>query len=733
MTTANTNLKATMSHAALSASLAFSFAAVADTAHAQQAAPAAPTGQPVELQEIEVQGAGSGTGTPENTNDAVLGTTRVPTSVLDTPQSVNVISAEQIEQRQTNTLAEALRNVPGITVNAGEGGGGTPGGDNFNIRGFSAQGSVFLDGLRDTGQFSRDLFNLEQVEVFQGASGSSFGRGVGGGAINLATKTAKDHFFADFESTVGTYDYFRGTADINAPINENIAARINIMGHDQSVSERDFVEQQRWGIAPTVTFGMVGPTSLTLSYLHQEENNVPDYGVPYLNNRPGTEEGIRRDAWYGFLDDFEDTVADVFTATFKHEFDNGLRFTNVTRIGNYDRDRTVTPQRIAPSTQCATPGAVAGQVVRCRRPREIETFTVTNQSTLEAEFATGGLNHQLVLGADVNYEDHKQINYNDGNGANVPPLDIFNPGEPGFGGSSRVFTGQIDSEVNSYGLSIYDRVELGHGFFAIGSFRYERYEVDYETRDASNVVNPASSGTQEENLITYQAALQYKPWENHTYYISASHAELPLADPTTSDGLGGTVGFDPEEVDTYEIGGKVNFFGDRLGVGANLFYTERSNMRVTDVNNVVTLEGVRRARGFDFQVNGRITDAWAVNAAYTFIDSKIVDPTSVNNGNEMFRVPKHSWSLWSTYDVTENFTVGAGLTYVGKRWTNEANTAEAPDQLVLDAVASYKWDNITFQLNALNLTNELTYERFHGAQVVPGPGRTILLSTRVSF
>lgn len=714
---------ATMSQAALSASLAFSFVATADSAHAQQTPPANAGNQGIELETIEVRG--DGAGTPENTNEARPATARVPTTVLDTPQAITVISAEQIEERQTNTLAEALRNVPGITVNAGEGGGGTPGGDNFNIRGFSAQGNVFLDGLRDTGQFSRDLFNLEQVEVFQGASGASFGRGVGGGAINLATKTAKDHFFADFEGTVGTYDYFRGTADINAPINENIAARLNVMGHDQAVSERDFVENSRWGIAPTITFGMVGPTSLTLSYLHQEENNRPDYGVPYLNGRPGTEEGIRRDAWYGFLDDYEDTTADVFTSTFKHEFTNGIRFTNVTRVAQYDRDRWVTPQRLV------SPGNTL--VNRNRQSRVTETFTVTNQSTLEADFATGSLNHEFVAGVDVNYEDHKQVNFTDSRNGTYPQQGVFDPGEPGYANATRSFNGQIDSEVNSYGFSLYDRVELGHGFFAIGSFRYERYEVDYETRNAANVINPASTGTQEENLITYQAALQYKPWENHTYYISASHAELPLADPTTSDGLGGSVGFDPEEVDTYEIGGKVNFFGDRLGVGANVFYTERTNMRITETDGTVTLEGKRRARGFDFQVNGRITDAWSVNAAYTFIDSKIIDSTSANNGNEMFRVPKHSWSVWTTYELFQNFTVGAGLTYVGERWTNEANTSQAPDQLVLDAMASYKWDNITFQVNALNLTNELTYERFHGAQVIPGPGRTILLSTKVSF
>lgn len=658
---------------------------------------------------------------------------RMPTSVQDTPQVINVIPRAVLDERQAVGLTDAIRYVPGVTLNAGEGGGSTPRGDNFNIRGFSAQGDVFADGLRDIGLYNRDTFNLESVEVVKGSSGSYFGRGSGGGSINLTTKKPQPDRFANFDATIGTDSYYRGTADVNVPIDEWSAFRINAVGMDREFAGRDMVEMNRWGIAPSLTMGMNTGTTVTASYMHQRDDNVPENGVPYFDGLPITEQGVPRSNWYGYLDDFEKMRADVATLEIEHVANDWLTLSNATRIGDYFADRWTTvgqPGLMGPNCPVLVPGCT--MTGHAHQARALDAFTVQNQTSANANFATGFLRHEMVASVDLNYEDYGQQNYSMV-GA-LPSMDVFNPAYE-FSGQRREKNTRLDSEVRSVGLSLYDRVEFAPGFFAIGNVRYEHYDIEGVLTDRNGIVTDEGEGSF--GLWTFQGALQWKPRENQTYYVSVGSAELPLYDPKREYSGFSELTSDPEKVITYEVGGKVNILDDRLGLGASVFRIERTNMRSEgDAGDPVQiLDGERIVTGFEVQADGQITDRWNVMAGYAFLDSEIVNPGNAIDGNRMPLVPKHSGFVWTSYDVSDRFTLGGGISVVGERFANDQNTNELPSHFQVDALASYQVnDKLKLQINAFNLTDERGYERSHPArQAYPITGRTVLFTTSLSF
>src|SRR6478672_7902301 len=204
--------------------------------------------------------------------------------LLDTPQTVTVISDQTLRRQNLLTLRDALATVPGITFGAGEGGGGY--GDSINLRGYSANNDVTVDGVRDSAQYSRtDPFNLQQIEIYNGANSVFNGSGSVGGTINLVSKVPQASNLAIVSAAGGTDDYWRATADINRRVSDLIAVRLNLMWHRNDVPGRDVEDFRRWGIAPAITIGIGGPTSLTLAYVRQHDNNVPVYGIPYFLNQ----------------------------------------------------------------------------------------------------------------------------------------------------------------------------------------------------------------------------------------------------------------------------------------------------------------------------------------------------------------------------------------------------------------------------------------------------------------
>lgn len=268
-------------------------------------------------------------------------------NVEDVPHVVNVITEETLQEQGVASLEQALRNVPGITTQIGEG--GVMSGDQFFIRGLSAKNDIFTDGLRDFGVYTRDSFNYGQVEVFKGPSATAFGRGAAGGGINTTSKTPVSDTFGSLNVAGGMADNMRVTGDRNQDLGDGIAARIAVMAHSNGVEGRDRIESERWGIAPSIGFGLDGPTSATIAYLHQDERKVPDYGIPTIQPtvndfaRPAPDFRIDSSNNYGLASDRDDAVVDSITFRLRHEVNDVLTLTSDLRYGVYQRYWQATP------------------------------------------------------------------------------------------------------------------------------------------------------------------------------------------------------------------------------------------------------------------------------------------------------------------------------------------------------------------------------------------------------
>jgi catecholate siderophore receptor len=254
----------------------------------------------------------------------------VPGKILDTPQSVNVIPAQVLQEQGATTLTEALKNVPGITLNAGEGG---THGDLVNLRGFSVSDDYFLDGLRDTGLYTRDAFDYDSVEVLKGPSSTLFGRGTTGGAINQVTKSPELYPIDNFSVTGGTNAELRGTADVNYVLDDDAALRVNVMGQRNNIDGEPFARNQRWGIAPAIAFGLGTDTVWTLKYLHQQQDDIPNTGVPFLFGQPAP---VPKTAFYGLpSDDRYQTDVEIVTGKVEHKINDIFSVSDTVRYGSY--------------------------------------------------------------------------------------------------------------------------------------------------------------------------------------------------------------------------------------------------------------------------------------------------------------------------------------------------------------------------------------------------------------
>ncbi|MGE0704173.1 MAG: TonB-dependent receptor plug domain-containing protein, partial [Vicinamibacterales bacterium] len=329
----------------------------------------------------------------------IVSTPKFTEPLRDIPQTVTVITNQVIQSQGVTTLRDVLRNVPGVTFQAGEGGGGLPG-DTFTMRGFSSRNDIFIDGIRDAGGYSRDAFNLEQVEVIKGPSSSIAGRGATGGAINQVTKTPG---LSDAQSAsigFGNSDFRRGTIDVNRPIEalgDAAAFRLNAMWTDSGVPGREVVENNSWGIAPALAFGLGRPTQVTLKYQHITQDNVPDYGLPWGTNYPGYATGafqadppVDQSNFYGLEDyDFEDVRSDVATIDLQHRFGNSMTLRNATRYSDTDRDSAITAPR-PPNRQL--------------QRRNMSNANVSNQTNPGLTFVQGAVQHDVSAGLELSRE-----------------------------------------------------------------------------------------------------------------------------------------------------------------------------------------------------------------------------------------------------------------------------------------------------------------------------------------
>jgi catecholate siderophore receptor len=729
---------------------------VAGSLSAQTATPAPATPEGVaELPEVLVEGEQDRVYKPDRVQ-----TPKYTQPLRDIPQTVTVVPQSVIQERNATSLRDVLRNVPGITMQAGEG--GVPTGDNMSIRGFNARTDLFVDGIRDFGGYTRDPFNMEQVEVTKGPASSNAGRGSTGGSINLASKTPRLDPSYSGETGVGTDDYVRSTADVNQPLGEHSALRVNALYHEATVPGRGVANEQRQGLAASLAFGLETDTRLILSYFHMDSEGLPDYGIPWVPG-PSTAAGVTTtylnglgarandipdvsfDNFYGLLErDYERIRTDIATVQFEHDFNDNLRFTNTFRAGQTERDSVTTAPRFA-DVQAGPNITYDGTINRNFQSRDQVDRIIADQINLIAKFETGLLRHDLVAGAEVVHETSK--NFGRVVIGGTPTTTLGNPDpDQNFTGRIRRSGAYTESEALSLSAYLFDTVSLGDHWQLTGGLRYDRFDIDY-TSVASTGAPAYASGARTnlsrvDEMVSWRAGLVYKPVENGSIYLGYGTSFNPSAEGLTLNNTAtaaNNVNLDPEQSRTVELGTKWDLLQDRLQLTAAVFRTDKTNARTedpADPTDTVVLDGEQRVQGIEFGFAGSLTDDWRVFGGYTLLDSEVVasnNPREV--GRELMNTPRHSANLWTVYDLPLGFQVGAGLQFTDSRFNSNNDAArEAPSFCLFDAMLGYEVSkNFSLRLNLYNLADKQYIDRVGGGHFIPGAGRSAVLTASYKF
>jgi catecholate siderophore receptor len=649
---------------------------------------------------------------------------KFPVPLKDVPQSITIVPEKLMEEQAVTTVQEALRNVPGIGLQAGEGGG--PQGDNLTLRGFNARNDFFIDGIRDQGSYFRDVFNLESVEVIKGPSSFYFGRGSTGGIINQTSKTPRLAPSYGGELSAGSGPIFRTTADLNQPFSESAALRVNLMAHYNEFVERDEAKRRRLGFAPSVAFGLGTPTQLTLSYFLQYENNIPDYGHPFVFGAPPK---IDRDTFFGLRDkDYERTLANIGTARLDHRFSDQLSLRNTLRYSHVDREAAPTAPRIAVPPAPGTPPALIA-VNRNRPERDTQETILSNQTDLTARFDTYGMKHTLNGGIELARETFDVLRFNHP-GA---PTNLANPNPGDPLNTPRTLAADSDTTSLGFGIFAADQIKLNDYFEVVGGARWDIFNTEFDDHE-NNLTR-----TRTDKMWSYRGGLIFHPVPSHSYYFSYGSSWNPSAEALSLNDANQDT--PPEKNRTFEVGAKIELMQGALNLQGALFQIDKTDARTDDpiTGTVEVLDGKQRVRGFEVGIAGRVLPGWNVFAGYTFLDSEIRESNDLQGGvpiegKDLQNVPEHSATLWTTYDFLDKWQVGGGPTYVGSRYSNNSNTNRIPGYIRWDATIAYQLsEKIQLRLNGQNLTNQLFYENTHPAHVVPAAGRAFIFSTAFKF
>lgn len=685
--------------------------------------------------------------------------------LVDTPRAVTIIPEQIIQQTAATSLQDLLRNSPGITFGAGEG--GQPLADRPFIRGQSSGNNIFVDGIRDTGGQQREVFNLEQVEVIKGADSVYSGRGSGGGSINLSSKSPKLTDFTAVSAAAGTDAYLRGTVDTNIVLNENSALRVNLMAAQGDVPGRDVVDYDKWGVAVSIAAGLGTDTTVTGSYYHLDSDQMPDYGIPLASkvggfgpNFPNGISDVPTDSFYGVTArDFLTNKVDSVTLDVQHRFSDALTIRNVTRYAQTLNDYIVT------NPGDGTTALIDGVwwMRRGTKSRWNPTETTANVTDIFGKIEQGGITHNYDVGLELSREINRNASYVITNlsgtacpgslaGTGATPLvdctPVYdpNPSDPWTGSITR--GAETYSNTNTLGVYAFDSINIGERWVLNLGVRYDSYDVDGITLGRGATVPTVDEG--DWDFVNYQVGLVYKPTENTSVYASYATSSTP---PTLSGGDqnasgGGTDAdgelLDPEDTENMEVGAKAMLFGERLSVSGTVFQTTRKNAQIEVESGVFEQAGETKVKGLELSVSGNITPAWTVFGGYTYMDSELVRGAYSNTkvGDPLNQTPKNSVSLFTTYRVLPKMTLGGGVYYVDKVFGGNQggagggnNAVFLPDYTRLDLFGSYEiTDRVSVQLNVQNATDEAYFLRTNGSHHAdPAPERQAILTLNARF
>ena len=680
--------------------------------------------------------------------------------LLDTPKSVSVISKQLIEDTQVTTLSDALRTVPGITLGAGEG--GNPNGDRPFIRGYNSESSMFVDGVRNSTSQNREMFAVEQVEVIKGSASSLGGAGSVGGSVNMISKVAKKGDALEGSVAAGTDNYQRITLDSNKDFGNGIAARVAVMGHqNEKAGQHDGAEYKRAGIAPSITFGLDSDTRATLSYYYLKSDDTPDSGVPYNYDATkkatvGKPVDVKQGIYYGLHDrDFQKQENQIGTIKLEHDINDNLTITNTAVYNKSTNDYLWT------QPDDSKGNVLNDKVWRRINSRITDTDIFTDQLALTGKFNTGTIKHKFNVGAEYSDQESNKGSYT----TTYPGYAGTTTG--GFNSDCKINDAWCTSLTNPSSkeewlgtavanrnttttttkvTSVYllDNIEFNPQWLLDLGLRWDKFDTEQVTN---------ATGAKLENnkdFFTYQAGLTFKPVENGSIYASYATS----ANPVGVDGGDGSeaigqayMDLKPEEARTIELGTKWDLFNDRLNLTAAIFRTEKQNTRIQLDAGTYTNGGESKVDGIELTATGKITDKWDITAGYSYLDTEMTNPgpsctragvcTYPNpaKGKQLPNVPENSATLWTTYKVLPELTLGAGAIAMDKVYGDAANTKFVPGYVRYDAMARYNVNkNVDLQLNVNNLADTRYFTKAYASHyATEAEGRSAVLSVNFKY
>lgn len=654
---------------------------------------------------------------------------KLPGPLRNVPQTITVIPQQLIQEQGATSLRDILRNSPGITFQAGEG--GTPAGDQMTIRGFSARTDMFVDGVRDLGGYARDSFNLEQVEVAKGPSSAVAGRGSTGGSVNLVSKSPQMDAFRRGSIGFGTDNYFRSTLDVNEPLaaDGSVAARVNAMVENAGVPGRDVVKNRSWGVAPSVVFGLGKPTQVTASYQRLEQNNVPDYGLP--RQAFDYDPPVPTSNFYGLkARDHERIDQDLATVEVTHRVADSFTLRNLTRFGRTYRDSVITAPRF-----------VSGSTDIIRRSdwksRDQTDDVFANQTNLSGVLESGSIRHELSAGVEFTRETERNYNRVEDPATVLPDTDLYAPNlaDPYDGSISRDGSFK-QGRGDTMALYVFDTVRLGERWQLTGGLRYDDFDATQTEVDSDG--GRTEVGRRDQDVSSRFAAI-YKPVPIASIYAGFSNAFNPSAEGLSLTSRRTDLSdVSPEKTRTYEVGTKWDVLDARLSLSAGLFRTEKTNARTPGIDPSdppTVLEGRQRVEGVELNAAGRLARNWDVFAGLALMDSEIEASNNLaEEGVELGLTPTTSFNLWSSYRLPGGVALGGGAQYMASVFRNATSGESVPSYWLFNAMASYAVnENLSLRLNVMNLTNAAYIDRVGGGHHIPGPARQFILSSNFSF
>ncbi len=651
----------------------------------------------------------------------------------DTPQTITAVPQAVMQEQGVTTLRDALRNVAGISLAAGEGGAQ---GDNLTIRGFTARNDLFIDGMRDFGSYYRDPFNTQEVEVLQGPSSVTFGRGSTGGVVNQSTKTPGLTQFISGDVDFGSDLTRRVALDIDRPLpslEKGAAFRLNLMGDEGNVAGRDVAENRRFGIAPSLELGLGTPTRWTFSYFHQNADDNPDYGIPWLFNGPAP---VPHNNYYGFKNgNYLRTYDDIGTVKVEHDVNSRVTLRDQVRYANYVRDALITEAQIPAGVTLATPLSSIAVNRHEIGVNSVESF-LDEQLDMTAHVETGFIRHDLVAGVEGGRETSDPIRPT---WTNVPTTNLLNP-DPNqvLSGTETITTNVHTTSITAAGY-VLDTMKLGKHWDLTGGIRWDRFDTNY-----SQTIAPALAFHRVDEMPSWRAAAIYKPVSIGSIYFDAGTSFNPSAETLSLSAS--SANLPPEKNRTYEFGTKWDFPHSRLSLRAAAFQTVKLNAREPDPTNSLlnVLAGTQRVNGAQMEVRARLTGRWDLLGSYANLDGKLVSsnyyPAAI--GAQLANVPRNTFNFWSLYRWPGGWETGIGGNYVSSRTASSTApfdpvtglVKEVPGYWVFNAMAKRRLtEHLDLQVNINNIANRYYYDELHPAHIVLGPGRSALAGLRFRF